>query len=324
MVEELDNLFALVEAAERRIRPFIIETPVLTNEDANAISGKQIFFKCENLQKTGVFKARGALNAVLAHLEKNPELKGVVTHSSGNHGQALAWAAKRCGIACTVVVPEGTSPAKIGLIKKYGAECVICEPTPTARKETCAKIAKEQGKQEVPPYDDLLVLAGQGTIGLEILRQVPDLDMILVPISGGGLTSGISIAAARVNPKTQVCPVEPVGKDLQPSLEANARLWTGPPQFLPSIADAIRIQQAGDITFPIMCQYTAKKVFTVKDDDMIKAMKWSWENLKVVVEVSSAAGVAVVLSEGFRSETAQKIGVILSGGNCLVDKLMWN
>ncbi|XP_055345475.1 probable serine racemase isoform X2 [Paramacrobiotus metropolitanus] len=320
----LDDLFNEVLRAEKRIRPhFPNKTPVITNEDADAISGKQIYFKCENLQKTGAFKARGALNAILAHLEKDPKLSGVVTHSSGNHGQALAWAAKRCGIACTVVVPEGTPSAKIGLIKKYGAECVVCPPTPTARKETCARIAKEENKVEVPPYDDLLVIAGQGTIGLELLEQVPDVDMVIMPISGGGMTSGVSIAFAKMHPTTQVCPVEPVGKDLQRCLSSGQRLWPNPPQFLPTLAEGIRMQQPGDITFPLMCQYTAHTVFTVTDAEMVAGMKWAWQNLKLVIEVSAAAGVAVVLSESFRSVPGHKVAVVLSGGNCTVDTLLW-
>ncbi|ROT67529.1 putative serine racemase-like [Penaeus vannamei] len=232
-----------VRAAYQRIQGWIHRTPVFTNEGLNNLSGRKLFFKAENLQKTGAFKARGACNAVFLEKEKNPKSPGVVTHSSGNHGQAVAYAAKCAGLPCSVVVPKGTPKVKCDAIVNYGAELVFCEPSPAARKEVCAQIAEATGKAIIHPFDNYNVMAGQGTIALELLEEVPDLDAILVPISGGGMTSGIAVATHGLNPDCRVYAVEPFGKELQRSLENKKRMWDNPPRFLETIADAIRTQQ---------------------------------------------------------------------------------
>ncbi|CAG2195534.1 SRR [Mytilus edulis] len=236
-----------IRKAHERLKPYIHHTPVFTSSTFDKLIGRKAFFKAENLQKTGSFKARGALNSVLLLKEKNPALPGVVTHSSGNHGQGLAWAAKTAGVKCCVVIPNNAPKSKADAIKGYGAEL----------RETCARMAKEKGLEIVPPYDHYNVIAGQvliitinlqiiGTLALELMEQVPELDAILVPISGGGMISGIAIAAKSVKDDVK-------GK----------RLWPNPPRFLSTIADGIRLQQLGHLTFPIMLDLVEKEVFTI-------------------------------------------------------------
>ena len=196
--------FKNILEAYTRIQPFVHQTPVLTCSTFNLMSGLELFFKCENLQKTGAFKARGACNAVLLAKQQNPDLKGIVTHSSGNHGQAVAYACSKsvADVPCSVVVPSNTPTIKCDAIKGYGATLVFCEPSPNARKEACDKIAEEKGYVIIHPYDNYNVMAGQGTMAYEMLevQNFRDLDAILVPISGGGMTSGIAVAAKSVNP----------------------------------------------------------------------------------------------------------------------------
>ncbi|XP_076040662.1 serine racemase-like isoform X1 [Oratosquilla oratoria] len=315
-----------IQAAANRIQNFVHYTPVMTNSTLDAIAGRQLFFKTENLQKTGSFKARGACNAVFLAKERKSDVPGVVTHSSGNHGQAVAYAAKCAGLPCSVVVPKGTPKVKCEAIQGYGANLVFCAPTPTDRKETCAKIAAETGKVIIHPFDDYNVIAGQGTIALELLEQVPDLDAILVPISGGGMTSGIAVATKSINPKCKVYPVEPKGKELQMCLENKKRLWPNPPAFLSTIADAIRTQQVGDLTFPILCDFAESVVFSVDDDGMVRGMRLVWERMKLVVEAASGAAVFAAIESLKKLDEAaslQKIGVILCGGNVDLDQLPW-
>ncbi len=245
----------IVEAYSR-IRSYVHQTPLLTcsafNQMASEKGGKslELFFKCENLQKTGAFKARGACNAVLVAKESNHELKGIVTHSSGNHGQAVAYACseKVANVPCTVVVPRTTPRIKCEAILGYGAELVLCEPTPTSRKEKCAEIAAHKGFEIIHPYDNYNVIAGQATIALEMMREQEhkDLDAILVPISGGGMCSGIALAAKSINPNVRIIAVEPLGKNLGPCLKAKKRLWSDPPQFIDTIAEGIMTQQVLD------------------------------------------------------------------------------
>ncbi|ELU14464.1 hypothetical protein CAPTEDRAFT_133965 [Capitella teleta] len=311
--------------ASTRIAGRIHTTPVQTSAAADAWAGKQLFFKCENFQKTGSFKARGALNAVLKAKDENPKLKGVVTHSSGNHGQALAWAARQAQLQCTVVVPEGSPLVKCNAIQSYGAELIYCAPNPQARYFITEKIVAEFAFLFVPSSDHHDVIAGQGTIATEFLSQVPDLDAILVPISGGGMTSGIAVAAKNIRPETKVFAVEPEGKDLQASLMAEQRLWKGEPKFLDTIADGIRLQQVDHLTFPLLCKYAESTVFSASDEEMVSAMKFIWQQMKIVVEVSSSAGLAAAVSSRMKEVMPElkKIGVILCGGNVDIDKLPW-
>ena len=313
-----------IENAYLKIKNLIHKTPVLTSNTVNSIVGKNVYFKCENFQKTCSFKARGALNAVLSKLENSSSIKGCVTHSSGNHGQALAWAAKYANIECTVVVPKGTPENKIEAIKGYNGRVEICEANPKARAETCERIAQEESKVIIPPYDDYDVICGQGTIALEFLEQVPELDAILVPMSGGGMISGIALYAKALKPSIRIFGVEPEGKNLEESLRANKRLWTSN-ILLSTKADAIRMQQCGHLTFPIMCELIEKDVFTLSDDEMIKATKFAFERMKIVVELASGASIAAVLSEKMRMNYPElkNIGVIVCGGNIDINNLPW-
>lgn len=330
--------FQSVIEAQERIKGFLHTTPVFQNEALNRLclknsddgSSVNVFCKGEFLQKTGSFKARGALNAVLKLKEstaKGETVSGVVTHSSGNHGQALAWAAREAGLPCQVVIPRGAPAVKAQAIESYGATLVYCDPTPAARASTCAAISQRENYDIIPPYDHYDVIAGQGTIALEFLSQVPDLDCILVPISGGGMTSGICIAAKEMKPDIKIYAVEPSGKELGASLKAGQRLWEGEPKFLDTIADGIRLQQVGHLTWPILLELAEKEVLSVTDMEMIESMKFVFQRMKLAIEVSAAAGIAAVQGLQFKA-LAQRydfknVGIILCGGNTDLDKLPW-
>ncbi|KAK7074259.1 hypothetical protein SK128_008198 [Halocaridina rubra] len=231
-----------VQSAQRRIRGWTHVTPVFTCYTVNKLARREIFFKAENLQKTGAFKARGACNAVFLEKEQHPHNAGVVTHSSGNHAQAVAYAAQCAGLDCSVVIPHDAPKVKCEAIRDYGAELIFCEPSPSSRIETCEKVARETGKTIIRSSDNYNVIAGQGTIALEFLEQVPDLDVLLVPVSGGGMLAGVSLTTKALQPGCRVFAVEPVGKNLQTSLEARKRLWSDPPVYLHTIADSLRLQ----------------------------------------------------------------------------------
>jgi len=313
-----------VRAAAARVAGSVHRTEVITCSTLDFMSGHKLFFKTEMLQKTGSFKARGALNAIRSCLERGASPPMIVTHSSGNHGQAVAWAAKQCSLPCTVVVPEGTPSVKCDAIKGYGAHLVLCHPSPTGRKETADKIARETGGKIVHPYDDYDVIAGQGTIGLELAEQVADLDVVLVPISGGGMTSGIAVAVKTLRPQCKVIAVEPEGKDLWKSLSAKERLWPNPPQFLKTIAEGIMTQQVGQVTFPLLCELV-DGVITVSDKEMAEGCRLAAERMKVMVEAASGAAIAAALSDKLTEFTAgsARVGVILCGGNVDMKKLPW-
>ncbi|XP_037085120.1 probable serine racemase [Pollicipes pollicipes] len=311
-----------IRLAYQRIKLHVHRTPVITSQYFNEQSGRQLFFKAENLQKTGSFKARGACNCVLSIKERNPLVSGVVTHSSGNHGQATAYAARVAGLACTVVVPRGTSEVKADAIRSYGAELIYCEPTPLSRHETCAAVAAETRAAVVHPYDDYDTIAGQGTIALELLEQVPDLDAILVAVSGGGMISGIATAVNELRPECKVIAVEPDGKHLGPSLRAGRRLWLDPPRFISTLADGCTTQQCGRLTFPILCRLVEPTVLTVTDDQMAAATRRFWQRAKHVIEPSAGMVVAAALSDQLPAEL-RRVGVVLCGGNLDLDRLPW-
>ena len=240
--------FSKIVEAYHRIKPFVHQTPLLTCSTFDKLasqngqtSGINLFFKCENLQKTGAFKARGACNAVLTLAKQHQDLKGIVTHSSGNHGQAVAYAcsSKVANVPCTVVVPRTTPKVKCEAIQGYGANLVFSEPTPTSRKETCAQVAFENNFQIVHSYEDYNVIAGQATLAYEMMavQECAQLDAILVSTSGGGMISGIALAAKTLKPDIKIIAVEPKGKNLEPCLKAKQRLWSDPPQFIDTIAE---------------------------------------------------------------------------------------
>lgn len=313
-----------VRRAAERVAGYLHKTPVLTSTHLDALAGRQLYFKAEHLQKTGSFKARGACNAVFMEKQLNPDSEGVVTHSSGNHAQAVAYAARCVGLPCTVVVPKGTPKVKCDAIREYGATLVFCDPSPTSRMETCAQVAKETGRTIIQSSDNHHVIAGQGTLALEFLEEIPDLDAILVTVSGGGMLAGVSVAARCLQPKCQVYAVEPTGKYLQECLESKQRLWPSPPRFLNTVADSIRLQEVGELTFPIICEYTNPRVFTVTDQQMVEGMRLIFERMKQVVEAASGAGVyaAVHLLKEVQPK-ASKVGVVLCGGNVDPDALPW-
>ncbi|XP_046578907.1 serine racemase-like isoform X2 [Haliotis rubra] len=294
--------------AHQRIAGSIHKTPVFTSSTADSITGRKLFFKAENLQKTGSFKARGALNSILSLKENKPSFSGVVTHSSGNHGQAVAWAAGVAGVPSAVVVPEYAPAVKKAAIEGYGAELVTCGSQPSDRETVCQKVIAEKGYEFVSPYDHYDVIAGQGTIAVELLEQVPELDAIFVPISGGGMSSGIAIAAKAIKPEIK-----------------GERLWPNPPQYLDTIADGIRLQQAGKNTFPILCQLAEKEVFTQTNEEMKEGMKFVFQKMKLVIEAASGAAVAAAFSQRLRNmdDNLRNIGVILCGGNTDIEKLPW-
>ncbi|CAF0969018.1 unnamed protein product [Rotaria sordida] len=291
-------------------------TPILTSTLLNTLTGRNVYLKCENFQRTGSFKSRGALNAVLNAMKVDPNLKGFVTHSSGNHGQALAYAASIVKRPCVVVVPQGTPKNKLDAIENYGAEIVICEPIPASRTSVCLQISQERGFLIIPPFDHPDVIAGQGTIAVELLDQVPNLDAILVPVSGGGLISGIALYTKRINPNIRIYACVPEGKMLEECLKEEKRLWPEPSQFLKTKCEACRLQQCGILTFPIMCSLVEKQVFVISDKIMINATRFAFERLKLVIELAAGLSLGALLTYFDQLDpNIRNVGIILCGGN---------
>lgn len=283
---------AEIEKAFDRVSTFLKQTPVQTSSFIDSLIGRNVFFKCENFQKTGSFKVRGALNTVLKRMlpESNTQgYKGCVTHSSGNHGQALAWACNVNNVPCSIVLPKGTPEVKVSAVKGYNAELVFCENNPVSRVDFTDRISKEKNYAIINPYDDYDVICGQGTVAYEFLKQVPELDAILVSVSGGGLISGISAYAKLIKPSIKIIAVEPEKKRLSESLQKNERNLEQKPQAdLETLAEGIRLEQCGEMTFPIMHKYIeADDVLTVSDSEMIKATKLVFERMKMVIELSA-------------------------------------
>jgi threonine dehydratase len=318
-----------VVRAYERISPILPPTPVLTSTTLDTLcGGKQVFVKCENFQKTGSFKARGALNAVLSALSScnNTTLKpkGFVSHSSGNHGQAVAWACMQAGSPCTIVLPSDTPQIKVDAVRGYQARVVFCEPNSAARVQTCKQIAADEQLLIIPPYDDYRVMCGQGTVARELLEQVPDLDAVVVAVSGGGLISGVACYAKHVRPGIRVFAVEPQGKELSRCIAEGRRDVRDTTAFLATKAEGIRTSQCGELTFPFV-QSLVDDVFTVSDEEMVHATRLVFERMKLVNELSAGAAVAAAMSEKMRLEypDVRKLGVILCGGNIDVNQLPW-
>jgi threonine dehydratase len=296
-----------IQAAAARLQGVAHRTPVITCETLDHLSGASLFFKCEHLQKVGAFKFRGAWNSV-SQLPDDQAVRGVVTHSSGNHAQALALAAKRRGIPAHIVMPRGAPAVKRNAVLGYGAHVVDCEPTLAARETTAARVLEETGGVFVHPYDYAPTIAGQGTCALELLTDVPDLDVIIAPVGGGGLMSGTCIAAAEMKPGIRVIGAEPTGADdAARSLAAGELIpQTGPH----TIADGL-LTSLGDLTWPVIRDHV-ERIDTVNDQDILAAMRLMWERAKALVEPSSATAVAVALKARL---SGLRVGVILSGGN---------
>jgi threonine dehydratase len=312
------DLDAVREAADR-IVGFVHRTPVMTCETLDRLAGRHIYFKCENLQKTGAFKYRGATNAV-QKLTDEAAARGVVTHSSGNHAQALALAARVRGIPAYVVMPNTAPRVKTAAVEGYGGIITLCEPTLDARERTAAEVVARTGGTLIPPFDHPDVIAGQGTAALELLQDVPDLDAVVSPVGGGGLLSGFCVAARGVNPGIRVFGAEPLGADDASRSKASG-VWV--PQTAPNtIADGL-LTSLGTLTWPII-RDQVERILTVTEDQIRAAMRLVWERMKLVIEPSAAVGVAVVLSDEFRGLSGvRKVGVVLCGGNVNLDKLYW-
>ncbi|MBN9118542.1 MAG: pyridoxal-phosphate dependent enzyme [Planctomycetes bacterium] len=310
---------AAVRAAADRIRGIVHRTPVMTSDTLDRLAGRRLYFKCENLQKVGAFKYRGASNAVL-RLTDAEASRGVVTHSSGNHAQALALAARVRGVPAYIVMPKTAPAVKKAAVEGYGGIVTLCEPNLADRERTANALVERTGATLIPPFDHPDVIAGQGTAALELLEDVPDLDAIITPVGGGGLLAGCCVAARGVKPGVRVFGAEPLGADDAARSKA-AGAWQ--PQAAPdTIADGL-LTSTGQLTWPII-RDLVEGVFTVTDDEIRAAMRLVWERMKLIVEPSGAVGAAVALGDGFKSLTGvQKVGIVFSGGNVSLDKLYW-
>lgn len=293
----------------KRIAPYIHRTPVLTSRILNKLSGADIYFKCENFQKIGAFKMRGAANAVL-QLSEDEKKKGVVTHSSGNFAQALALAAQNLGIKAYIVMPSNASLVKKEAVKGYGGEIIECEPTPAARELAAKNIKENKGAIFIHPFDNIDVILGQGTACIELLEEHPDLDAVFVPVGGGGLISGTALTAHFFSEKCKTFGGEPYEVD-----DAYRSLQSGKIErnlTINTIADGLRTH-LGDLNFPII-QKHVDSIIRVTEAEIIEAMKLIWERMKIIIEPSSAVAFAAVLKEKEKFKN-KKIGIILSGGN---------
>ena len=300
----------LIKEAAARIAGRAHHTPVITSRAFNEAAGKEVFFKCENLQRVGAFKFRGATNKIqsLSDAEKR---NGVVAFSSGNHAQAVALAAREAGVRAVVAMPDDAPKSKVAATRGYGAEIVFYDRQGDDREAVAHEIASREKLTMVPPYDDYLIMAGQGTSSLELLQEVPDLDCLLAPCSGGGLFAGVSTAAKGMKPDIRCFAVEPeTGNDTQQSFIKGERVAIPPP---PTIADGLRVQSPGVLTFPII-QKNAEDVLTVSDEEMVATIRFMLFRMKTLVEPSGAAAAAAVLF-GKLPKDLKRVGVILSGGN---------
>ncbi len=327
-----------IRAAQERLAGRVRRTPLLTDELLDARHGAQLYFKCENLQPVGAFKVRGATNAVFA-LSDGELRAGVVTHSSGNHGAAVARAARLRGVGARIVMPEDTSAAKIEAVRAYGGQIVPCAPTLAAREAEAARLVAETGAAFIHPYDDPRVIAGQGTVALELLEDLPQLDCILCPVGGGGLTSGIAVAVKALRPQVRVIAVEPAAADdaCRGFHAAPGTAATAPVPAVPAIAP---VPAAGDVPAPrttvadglratvsertlgLMRRYV-DDVVTVSEEGIVSAMRVLWKHLRTIVEASSSVPYAALLEQRLQL-AGQRVAIVITGGNVDLDRLPWS
>jgi threonine dehydratase len=307
-----------IEKAHQLIASYVHRTPVMQSESMNHLYGCSLYFKCENFQKAGAFKSRGAANALFQNLELAHRF-GVATHSSGNHAQALSRVAKFSGVKAHIVMPDNSNPLKVAAVKEYGGSITFCQPTLEARESTLKKVIEQTGAIEIHPYDNLHIIAGQATATVELLEQISGLDMIVAPVGGGGLLSGTALACHFFADSVQVIAAEP-----ENASDAHASFISK--KFVPSvapdtIADGLRTS-LGEITFPIILDHVAN-ILTVSENEIIDAMKIIWLRLKIIVEPSSAVVFAAVgkYPQFFQNK---KVGLIVSGGNADILNLPWN
>ena len=306
-----------IKEAHQRIRPFINRTPVLTSTALNNLFGGEVFFKCENFQKVGAFKARGATNAVM-QLDHDAIVHGVATHSSGNHAQALSWAASLRKTSAYIVMPSDSSRVKINAVREYGGIITFCEPNLAARESTLHRVLEETGATEIHPYNNHRIICGQGTAALELIEEIPDLDIVLAPVGGGGLLSGTALSVHYFSPRSKVIAAEPEqADDAFQSFQKRV--------FVPSIhpntmADGLRTS-LGTLTYPVIMEHV-HDIVTVSEKTIIQAMRLIWERMKIIIEPSSAVPVAAIM-EGKVNMKNRRCGLIISGGNVDLDQLPW-
>ena len=307
-----------VQEAATRLAGLVHHTPVLTCASLDDRVGAQIFCKCENFQKAGAFKFRGASSAVMS-LSDAEARHGVATHSSGNHGAALALAARLRGVPARIVMPTNAPQSKKAAVVGYGGTIVYCEPTQEAREATLETVVRDTGAAFVHPYDNARVIAGQGTAALELCAEVPDLDVIMAPVGGGGLVSGTALTAATRSPGTRVVAAEPeAADDAYRSLAAGEIL---PAHYPNTVADGLRTS-LGELPFAIIQRHKVQ-IVTVSEDAIVAAMRYVWERMKIVIEPSSAVPIAALLDDRLHV-SGQRVGVILTGGNVDLGRLPWN
>lgn len=306
----------LIHAARERIAPRIHRTPVVTSRLFNEVAGKEVFFKCENLQRAGAFKIRGATNKIQS-LNYDEKSRGIVAFSSGNHAQAVALAGREAGVRVLVAMPEDAPKAKVAGTRDYGAQIIFYDRHKEDRETFALDLANRERLVMVPPYDDYLILAGQATCALELLEDVPELDSVLTPCSGGGLFAGVAFAARMMNPRIRCFPVEPAtADDTRQSFLKGQRVSIPPP---PTIADGLRVQIPGTLTFPIV-QQLAEDVLTVTDEEIVETLKFVLTRMKLLVEPSGIAAAAAVMFKKL-PDNVKRVGVVLSGGNIDPDLL---
>lgn len=309
--------YADVVAAHERIAPFVHRTPVLTSAYLDELAGARLFFKCENFQKAGAFKARGASNAVFG-LSNAQAAKGVATHSSGNHGLSLSYAAGRRGIPCTVVMPHTAPQAKKDAVKGYGGRVVECEASTSSREAVFARVVADTGAEFVHPYNDPRVIAGQGTCSRELIEQVDGLDAVIAPIGGGGMVSGTCLTLSNLAPDIRIYAAEPEqADDAARSFRAGHIIADDSPQ---TVADGLKVPLK-ELTWHFVKNHVAD-ILTTAEDEIVAAMQLVWKRMKIVIEPSSAVPLAAVLKNPgvFRGK---RVGVILTGGNVDLENLPW-
>jgi threonine dehydratase len=310
--------FNRIRAAHERIGSYIHRTPVMTSSRLDEASGASLFFKCENFQKIGAFKARGATNAVFS-LDEAIARRGVATHSSGNHGAAVARAAKLRGIPAHIVMPSNSAKVKIRAVESYGARVVFCEPTEEAREATCADVIAKTGTTLIHSFENENVIAGQATAAVELLEDVSDLDLVMCPVGGGGLLSGTGIAAKSMRPNIKVIAVEPENVDDAAQSFRAGRMIHTEKKF--TIADGLRTN-VGEPNFAIIQRYV-DDIVTVSEKAIVSAMRTIWETMKIIVEPSAAVPYAAI-QERKIDIAGNRVGIILTGGNVDLDALPWN
>ena len=309
--------FEQVQKAYLKIREKVHRTPVLSSQKVNERAGGELHFKCENFQKVGAFKFRGATHAI-GELSDEDAQNGVATHSSGNHAQAVALAAKKRGIPAYIVMPENAPKVKVNAVRDYGADITFSESTQEGREATLKKVVDDTGATFIHPYDNPDIIMGQGSAAVELLEDRPGLDILLAPIGGGGLMSGSAIAASGISPETEVIGTEPeVANDAYLSFKTGKR---HPVQSTDTVADGLRTSLS-DLTFACI-QKHVDDIVTVTEDEIVEAMRFIWERMKIIIEPSCAVPVAAVFN-GKVDVKGKKVGIIITGGNIDLDHLPW-